>query len=240
MIRSYLAESGDYIMLGLPRLSSVDETVALVAEAHREVDLSETTFNEYYLTLETTVETKFTVNSNAGSDQTKILCISDSRMEKVRPRLLAALLRFADELDIDHRRVYMDRLKLMKATSYSHLRWCLCDYVSDVQIENEYITIHYRFPPSYEKDGPHIRELVEAEIESKLTSLKDIFWPNGVKPNISSKPRIEYSDVVKILPNDVEIIADEEYIKLVQNRSYGLIEDQSRILPITKPFGLEN
>jgi hypothetical protein len=67
--------SDETIPLDIVRIPGITYVVALVAESHRKVNLYQDKYDGFIL----------------GS-------------EIIRPRLLAALLRFADELDIDWRR----------------------------------------------------------------------------------------------------------------------------------------
>ncbi len=182
MIFEYLGRRGNFVELGLPRIPVIDEMVAWVAEAHRQVDLLHERFNSF----------------SHGT-------------ETIRPRLLAALLRFADELDIDHQRVYMDRLKLMKAPFDSYLHWYLCHYVEAVQIENEYITIWYRFPEGHSHYEQLIEPLVERKIREACEQLEDVFRRSGVKPAINRHSEKKYSRLIEPLPHEVEDIARAKY-----------------------------
>lgn len=119
----YIRQTEGSIRLGFNDLVPLDivHTIASIAEAHRRTNLQESQYNE------------FTYGDH-----------------EIRPRFLAALLRLADELDIDHRRVDIQVLSLMdnsdKAQFYkSEAYWYLCDYVSGVQIHNGLITVHYQY-----------------------------------------------------------------------------------------------
>jgi hypothetical protein len=192
MILDYLYERDGCVDLGLPRIPIVDEQVALVAKAHRKVNL------------------------NSLED-----AIGD-RGESIRSRLLAALLRFADELDIDHNRVYMGRLRLISPTIRSRYHWYLSYYVHAVQIQDEMITICYRFPPGCRGYEEIVAPLVEQPIRSKREELKSIFWPNRIRPEINTSIR-QFSKLISRLPADVETFAREELCKQQQK----LIDDMT-------------
>jgi hypothetical protein len=153
------------------------EAIALVAEGHRKVDL-------------------------AGGEYAP-LQLGD---ETLRLRLLAALLRFADELDIDHRRVDLEQMKLLNLPVESQLHWWRCHYVAGVSIVDEYIRVAYRFPkdrPDYEN---LIIPLVENGIRAKHADLETIFRANAVKVAIG-EPQVRLMRLVKPLPEEVEALA---------------------------------
>jgi len=212
MIFEYLEERGDFIELGLPRRDVViGECVARIAEAHRQVELNQDQF-------ENVPHGKITI----------------------RLRLLAALLRFADELDIDHQRVDMDMLKLMQVSSDSRLHWHLCDYVSAVQIENEYITICYRFPRGYDHYARFVKPLVDRKIRAEFKELEDIFRRNGVKAAISQRADVRYFDRLTPLSSEVEEAAKEQLARLDQEVIERIYEGIEGILvPPSDPVDLE-
>jgi len=159
------------------------EAIALVAAGHRKVDL-------------------------AGGEYAP-LQLGD---ETLRLRLLAALLRFADELDIDHRRVDLEQMKLLNLPVESQLHWWRCHYVAGVSIVDEYIRVAYRFPkhrPDYEE---LIIPLVENEIRAKHADLEPIFRANAVKVAIG-EPQVRLMQLVKPLPEEVEALARERFVE---------------------------
>jgi hypothetical protein len=163
--------------LGLPDDPGLVEAVALVAKAHRRVDLSASDYEPF---------------AHGG--------------ETVRPRLLAALLRFGDELDIDHRRVDLELLKLMAPPVESQLHWWKCHYVSGVSIVNETIRIAYRFPRARSDYVKLIIPLVETEVREKLEELEEIFRDHAVKVALG-KPQVRMMRTVRELPPEVEKLA---------------------------------
>ncbi len=183
MIEEYLEERNEYVKIGLPRIDVLDELVGLVAEAHRQVDIYQSTFCPVY-------------HAKAF----------------IRPRLLAALLRLADGLDIDYSRVDMERLKLMIVPPDSQLHWYLCYYVSGVEIAGQDIRIHYRLP----KKRPHYRSwlepLIERKIRSELEYLHSAFESNGLIFTMdSSEP--SYHMKLEPLPSQVEHAADDASLR---------------------------
>jgi hypothetical protein len=156
------------------------EAVALVAKGHRRVDLAGAEYEPL---------------AHGG--------------ETLRLRLLAALLRLADELDVDHRRVDLEQMKLLALPVESQLHWWKCHYVAGVSIADGYIRVGYRFPqerPDYEG---FIVPLVEGEIRGKLADLEEILWTHGVKVALG-KPQVRLMRLVQPLPPEVEALARRE------------------------------
>lgn len=156
------------------------EAIALVAKGHRKADLFATEYAPFPL----------------GGDT-------------VRPQLLAALLRFADELDIDYRRVDLEQMKLLKLPPDSQLHWWKCHYVSGVSIVDEYVRVAYRFPqdrPDYEG---LVISLIEGEIRAKHAALEPIFRQHAVKVAIG-QAQVRLMRLVKPLPPEVEALVREK------------------------------
>lgn len=161
------------------------EEIALVVKGHRKTDL----FSEDY--------NSFQIRSN-----------------NIQIRLLAALLRFADELDIDSRRVDFEKIKVEKDMSAeSKLQWYKHEYVLGIRIESGLIKITYRFPMQYK--GLIIEELItnyiQNHIQEEYEKFKEgIFWENGIRISFAQCIK-KYSSLTPTLPND----SYEELKKLV-------------------------
>ena len=165
------------VNLGLPDDPGLVEAVALVAQGHRRVDLHSAEYEPLV---------------HGG--------------ETLRLRLLAALLRFGDELDIDYRRVDIEQMKLLALPVESQLHWYKCHYVSGVSIVDEYIRIAYRFPhdrPDYEQ---FIVPLVEGEVRAKHAALETIFRAHAVKVALGPS-QVRLMRPVKPLPAEIEALA---------------------------------
>ena len=121
--------------------------IALVSEAHRETNLGENEYDEF---------------EYGGTT--------------IRPRLLAALLRLADELDIDHRRVDLQKIKIMNIPVESVFHWYLCYYVAGVSIKNGSIKISYQFPEDCKNYKEIVEPLIRGKIQEEYTLLETILW----------------------------------------------------------------
>ena len=177
MIYSVFEDPASAFAIPLARDPGLVEAIALVARGHRKVDLSAAEYDSL----------------PHGS-------------ETIRLRLLAALLCFADELDIDHRRVDLEQLKVMRVPDDSLLHWWKCQYVSGVRIADGYIRVAYRFPQARPDYEGLIVPLVETDVRNKLADLEEIFWAHGVKVALG-KPQVRAMRLVQPLPADVEALA---------------------------------
>ncbi len=179
MIYRVWEDPANAVNLALGDDPALVEAVALVAQAHRKVDLSSAEYDPL---------------PHGG--------------ETLRLRLLAALLRFADELDIDYRRVDLEAMKLMNLPVESQLHWWKCYYVNGVSIEDEYIKIAYRLPqgrPDYEQ---LIVPLVEKDVRVRMADLEEIFRAHAVKVAVG-KSSVRLMRLVQPLPEAVEQLARE-------------------------------
>lgn len=171
------------VSLNITNEPDIINAVALVAKGHRQIDIEHDPDYEDF----------------------------DLGDEPVRIRLLAALLRLADELDIDYRRVQMHRLNLMEVPTESQLHWYKCYYVSGVKIQNGYVIVHYRFPQAdqcrhYERI---ITKLVHPKLEATCAQLRAIFREYGFQITIDD-PHIRKIPTLIPMPPEVEALAREE------------------------------
>jgi hypothetical protein len=195
-------QSDSTIPLGLEGVPpDIVDVIALVAEAHRRTDLSQSKYEEFPY----------------GS-------------EIIRPRLLAALLRCADELDIDHRRVHMGLLCLMDIPIDSCFCWYLCYYVSGVQIMDGRIMISYRFPESCEHYENIVRPLVHNKIRDELAELQEIFWEYGVKVMLGGPRHPRYVPRLRRMSPEVENRTTEERRKY--DREINRLTEEKADIPV--------
>ena len=180
MIYAVFEDPAHAFPIPLARDPGLVEAVALVAKGHRRMDLNAAGYEPFV---------------HGG--------------EKLRLRLLAALLRFGDELDMDHRRVDLEQMKLLDLPVESQLHWGKCHYVSGVSIVDEYIRVSYRFPqdrPDYED---LIVPLVEGEVRAKHAALEEIFRAHAVKVALG-RPQVRLMRLVQPLPPEVEALARQK------------------------------
>lgn len=146
----------------------------------------------------------------------------------MRVRLLAALLRLADELDLDFRRVNLDELDQAVIPRESKAHWWKCHCVDsvDVHIDGR-IQIVFRFS---EDDSEEVIDIVPMLVMSKLRRemheerLKDILWPY-VRLNLDEGPKVVRRGVGKRpVPEDVVPLFKEELDNLTLRRAFDSIK----------------
>ncbi len=179
MIYAVFEDPANAFHIPLARDPGVAEATALVAAGHRGVDLDSADYEPL---------------PHGG--------------ETLRLRLLAALLRFGDELDIDHRRVDIEQIKLLALPEDSQLHWWKCHYVSGLSIADEFIRITYRFPHDRLDYEVLIAPLVERDVRDKLAALEEIFRANAVKAAIGQS-QVRLMRLLQPLPPQVEALARE-------------------------------
>lgn len=89
--------------------------------------------------------------------------------ETIRLRLLAALLRLADALDQDFRRVNMDVLKLRYFPVESKLHWWAHHYVQGIDVRTGRIVVYFRFPEEYR--GEQVIEAFRKKVCESITRI---------------------------------------------------------------------
>jgi len=132
----------------------------------------------------------------------------------VRPRLLTALLRLADGLDLDYRRVDLEQLKLMPVSPDEALDWWLHYYVSGVQVRDEYVRVGYRTPKGEVDYAKLLPELVERRLRSDFEALRSVLRPYGVKVDIAPPTAVRPMRAVKPMPAQVWAAAERRLAQL--------------------------
>jgi len=180
MIYRVFEDPANAFAIPLARDPGLVEAVALVAKGHHQVDLSAAEYDPLV---------------QGG--------------ETVRLRLLAALLRLGNALDIDYRRVDLEAMKLMALSPESQLEWWTCYYVSGVSIVDEYIKIAYRFPGRRPDYRHIIVPLVEKNIRNTLNDLEEILRADSIKAALG-KPLVRLMQSVQLMPPEVEALARQD------------------------------
>ena len=126
----------------------------------------------------------------------------------IRPRLLAALLRFADELDTDFDRAPRDMLTLRSVRPESLFHWYKCYYVKAVVVRDEFVEVWYRFPedrPDYDKI---IVPIVQSKMDMEFAQLQAVFRAHGIKLGLGA-PQVVSVRGLQHMPAEVEQYARE-------------------------------
>lgn len=85
--------------------------------------------------------------------------ISGKKIGKCRIKMIAGILRFADELDLSSERVFnRSNLKYMPLSALSNFHWLKHVIVKNVDIDNQKIQIEFSYPPLSSKDEQKRKE----------------------------------------------------------------------------------
>ncbi len=126
---------------------------------------------------------------------------------KVRVGLLVGLLRLADELDCDSRRVDLDRLDQFAVPLESVFNWLVCSYVDAVSIEGGLIEISASFPDTM--TGPeidYVASLLIGKLRSEYKIAKSVLWQNGIPIEIPEnivQTKTDFTHRKRPLPQEV-------------------------------------
>lgn len=140
----------------------------------------------------------------------------------VRTRLIAALLRLGDELDIDRFRVDINTVKLFGYDIGNSFFWYLHEYTV-VDIENHLITLRILLnKDDYDEFADYFREKVIDEFERKNGILTEIIMSNDINIGISRQSEVKCIRYQKALPDEIR-----DYIKSQDKKKNRSINNNS-------------
>jgi len=173
------------------------DRVALIAEGHRKIDLTNSKFDSV----------------NVSGEQIQI-------------RFLAVLLRLADELDMDYRRAPLAMTQLQNYPPETLIHWFKSYYVSGIKIQDDQITIHYQFPYNKGETYFRIFDrIVGDKIRQVLGQLYSILYENGIRTQMNDPHMSEYEGILD-LPTEVwELAVKEAHEMVKENRVYKKITE---------------
>lgn len=133
--------------------------------------------------------------------------ISALGSKKIRVGVLIALLRLADQLDCDSRRVRMDFLKQCSVPVSSIYHWLMCHYVDAVIIEEGDVGIFASYPKSM--TGPIITLLtgsLHRKILDEYRPARSVFWKNNIRiqlPEGIDSTGEDFTYAKQVLPEEI-------------------------------------
>ena len=152
--------------------------------------------------------------------------------EYIRVRLLAALLRFSDELDVSYKRAPKELMDVLKEdmSDYSLLQWLKHYYTNGVGITSQQsrgkrrtiIEIQTQHP-NRERGRKITEELIFKPIEESLRSVDRILLEYGLNITLNP-PKISYNESLDGIPEDI------------YDRYFGQRLKVSMEIPRTKTF----
>lgn len=129
--------------------------------------------------------------------------------KEIKLPLLASLLRLADELDSDYRRVNMKKLMIKDIPMESKYHWWCHYYVQSIYIKSGCINIFFRFPEEYRDSTLEnlLKQKTVDSIHKHLSDVYDVFYRSGIK--IYPEPKICSEDyqldgILYPLPEDLK------------------------------------
>lgn len=130
----------------------------------------------------------------------------------IRLKLLSALIRLADCLDIDYRRVHIDRLKILDIPVESKFFWFSYYYVKGMRITNRAIELFFCFPDEYINDQSFtsvISKYILNEINKHIEQVYSILDNYKIRLRRDVESNVQYSTTLSVpLPDNLK-----EYIK---------------------------
>ena len=148
--------------------------------------------------------------------------------DRIRLRLLAAMLRLADELDVDRRRINLELLKTEEVEPFSMLHWWKHRYVEGASIEEGVIALHFRVPsPKYAEP---IQQYVIDRLEREERELREILWPNGAKLRLGAH-EVTCDELREEMPDSVwELLLKETGAAALADNRPATVEDYLQVL----------
>lgn len=147
-------------------------------------------------------------HSGKGGEDINSLKDSSLKGEYVRLKLLAALLKLADGLDRDYRRVKIKELKFWPIPTESKFHWWTHHYTQSVTIKDGRIKLYFRFPEEYRESK--IKDVfiknTQRLIKEELEAVSDVLWDPGIRLTPDSNVGdISYvpKGIVELVPNDL-------------------------------------
>ena len=124
----------------------------------------------------------------------------------IRRKLLSALIRLGDALDLDSRRVNIERLSVFPIPVESKFHWYAHEYVSSLSVDNQKVEIYLEFPPSYENTHfvTRFKEHVKNEIVRQINEVYDILDGYGIRLYKNVVWHTKYSSTKLPMPDDLE------------------------------------
>ena len=124
----------------------------------------------------------------------------------IRLKLLAALIRLGDCLDMDFRRVKIDRLNVFSIPLKSKFFWYSHHYVKGITLDSLKISLTVAFPESYRSNQTitnKITEHIKKEIENQKNEVYHILDQFTIRLYPDVQINTKYSRTVKLMPDDL-------------------------------------
>ena len=140
----------------------------------------------------------------------------------IRLKLLAALLRLGDELDLDFRRVNVTTLKMRQIPVESKFHWFSHYYIQSVQIKKGKIKLWYRFPEKYREQEQLTNIFCKKTYESvkkQFLEVYDILDEYGLrlyKDIQVEKKNFSFEGELELIPDDLNDYINKNVLKTLE------------------------
>lgn len=138
----------------------------------------------------------------------------------IRLRLIAALIRLVDELDVTSSRINLDTVRLFAFPESNLIYWWIHSKTDIKFVKNSVRLRVYLHPDDYKKYSGHLNSVFLDEFKRKNESLFEVLTNNGFTLCLSSESGVKRKQNAKRLPKEIKAILDKEIEKLkngVQN-----------------------
>lgn len=135
----------------------------------------------------------------------------------IRKKMISALLRFADELDISSTRVGLDTLKNYNQNSERNVYWWLHNYTTVSFIGSNKVLLKIRLnPKDFELYGSFLFKEYIIYFKNKNQPVLDVLNRGGISIEIDNKSNVEQYKHINEFPHEITAIFD----KMMQERGF--------------------
>ena len=151
-------------------------------------------------------------------------CPAESELAGIRTRLVAAILRFGDELDIDEHRIHIETMKEFGYNVDNAVFWYL-HARTKIQIKKSEIKLSvYLNDHDYEKFGTCINNIYIQKFKTKNKMLTDIMTKNGFSFFISEDSGVAKNPFAENIPQEIAVSLQEMNEKEVRGQLLKTLE----------------
>jgi hypothetical protein len=136
----------------------------------------------------------------------------------IRPYLLAAFLRLADELDCDRDRIDLGRMRILDLDNESKLFWLAHHCIDHVEIRNHYIKLFGRVPQGFLKE---YKLLFIVPIWNKYMGVLDILQKEGFFLSWSLSEFVESDTMTRLFEKEPGLL---DYMRNKAATPYDIFE----------------
>ncbi|KYK38521.1 MAG: hypothetical protein AYK18_17055 [Theionarchaea archaeon DG-70] len=121
-----------------------------------------------------------------------------------RKQLIAAILRFADELDLDGRRASIETVKNFRLNPHNSVYWWLHNRIKVIFISRNVILLTIRLhPDDVKRHGPFAHDMFINGFQNKNRAVLSVLAKNGIPIVISDDSKVVEHDRAEPLPPDI-------------------------------------